>query len=190
MVTGFLIGRYICPRTAPLSCSSVSSGISVVSIRTSGIAMSDFNSRSRCLDVSFFIIFPLSSSGFSCRDNACDFSSTFVLGRVHYDNQDEILQTSDHPEALFVSRHTVLDREYFRCKFKGDAALLAVQSALCFVPFESHRGSLLESLSPPKRLPSIHICMYDAACHLQYPHGIEEGPPDRNGQGRRLSEQA
>src|SRR4029077_17011873 len=72
MVTGFLTGRYISPRTALLNCSSVSSGISDVSICSSGMAAIAARALRRCLSVNFFIKCSLSRGRFSGGDDSND----------------------------------------------------------------------------------------------------------------------
>src|SRR5580700_10018912 len=145
MVTGFLTGRYICPRTALLNCSSLSSGISDVSICSSGMAAIAASSLRRCLSVNFFIKCSLTRGRFSGGDDSNDLLVPLLHHCVN-NNQyfEKIFYAAEGPKPLFTLNNPILvckaERivEDFHRNLRRNAVLFAVFSILVLIPLESH----------------------------------------------------
>src|SRR5713226_5364573 len=147
MVTGFLTGRYICPRTALLNCSSVSSAISDVSICSSGMAAIAASSLRRCLSVNFFIKCSLTRCRLSGGDDSNDLIVLLIHHCVNNNQYVEIFYAAQGPKPLFTLNNPILACEAERilkdrhCNLKRDAVLFAVCSILVLIPLESHLKS-------------------------------------------------
>src|SRR5450755_1748114 len=153
MVTGSLTGRYIAPLTPRRSCTNVNSGMSEVSIRSSGMEARYCNCFCRALAVNFFINPSLFPGGASCRDDSENLFTVFMTCRMHDQYHRQRLHTTDRPVPLPHSIFGIGNgqaegvRKCLRCELKRYPALPEVLAVLDIIPFEAHVPPLGLSLT-------------------------------------------